>query len=420
VLDDVQDADWLPDGSGFAASRFVDGRFHLEFPVGKTVYETGGYVSDVRVSPDGTLVAFADHPLLGDDRGALAVVDRAGKKQTLSPEYSSVQGVAWSHDGREIWYTGADLGNARALFAMTPAGALRTVARVPGSLHLGDVGADGSVLVWSEDSRFGLIGRKRGDTQDRDLSWFDWSTVPRISADGKTLVFTEEGDGGGPEYSVYMRTMDGGPAVRLGTGLASALSPDGKWVLTVRINPAPAQFVLLPTGAGEAKVVTNDALSHRGAWFTADGTQLIADAFEAGHRPRMYVQALEGGTPKPITPEGVTGAPTGDGKLVAGFDGKLYPTDGGAPRPIPGFEPGDVVVRWAAEPGTLFVRHKIESGDEQVFRLDPAGRRTLAVQIARPSGTVMGRWFSITPDGSAYAITYAVSQSDLFRVTGLK
>jgi hypothetical protein len=105
---------------------------------------------------------------------------------------------------------------------------------------------------------------------------------------------------------------------------------------------------------------------------------------------------------------------------VAGLDGKLYPTDGGAPRPIPGFEPGDVVVRWAAEPGTLFVRHKMDSGDEQVFRLDPAGRRTLAVQIARPSGTVMGRWFSITPDGSAYAITYAVSQSDLFRVTGLK
>ena len=420
VLEDVQDADWLPDGSGFAAARAIDGRYRLEFPVGKTVYETGGYISDVRVSHDGQLVAFVDHPIFGDDRGAIAVIDRAGKKRTLADGYSSLQGVAWANHGAEVWFTGADQGSARALFAVTTAGALRTVTRAPGSLHLGDVGADGSVLIWSEDARFGLIGHAKGSTKDRDLSWLDWSTVPRISDDGRTLVFTEQGDGGGSAYSVYTRSMDGSPAVRLGSGNAVALSPDGKWVLTERLNPSPAQFVLLPTGAGEAKPITNDALAHGLGSFTPDGTHIIFSGFAPDHPPRLYLQDLTGGTPQPITTEGVTGAPSPDGKLVAAPDGKLYPTDGGAPRPIPGFEPGDLVERWASEPAVLFVRRKLESGDHQVFRLDAAGRRTLMHQIARVPGSVMGRWFTITPDGSAYAMTYSASQSDLYRVTGLK
>ncbi len=419
VLEDVQDADWLPDGSGFAAARYVDGRYRLEFPVGKSVYESGGYISDVRVSPDGALVAFLDHPILGDDRGSVAVVDRAGKKSTLSGEYSSTQGLAWAKGGQEIWFTGADKGSARALYAVNTTGTLRTVDRVTGSLHLGDVGADGSVLMWDENSRIGLTGRMRGDTKDRDLSWFDWSNQPAISDDGRTLVFTEQGDGGGPEYSVYLRSLDGSPAVRLGAGTAADLSQDGKWVLTVRLNPAPAQLMLLPTGAGEAKQVTDDALAHDLGWFTSDGTHVVFVGFAPDHQPRLYLQALSGGTPQPITPEGVTGIPSPDGTLAA-FDGKIYSADGGAPRPILGIEPGDRIIGWASQSRGLFVGRRLESGDFQIFHLDAGGRRTLAHQLERVPGSTMGQSFAITPDGSAYVWTYSVAQSDLFRVTGLK
>lgn len=419
VLEDGQDADWLPDGSGFAAARFVDGRYRLEFPVGKSVYESGGYISDVRVSPDGALVAFLDHPIFGDDRGSVAVIDRAGVKRTLAGEYSSEQGVAWAHGGGEIWFTGADTGGARALYAVTTAGVLRAVARVPGNLHLGDVGADGSVLLWQENSRHGLTGRAQGETQDRDLSWFDWSENPVLSADGRTLVLTEEGDGGGAEYSVYLRDMDGGPAVRLGSGAGQALSPDGKWVLTQRLNPPPTQLFLLPTGAGEAKQVTSDALSHDIAWFTSDGKHVVFSGFAPGHPPRLYLQPLSGGDPKPITPEGVTGLPSPDGALVA-FDRRLYPVDGGAPRPIPGIEPDERVVGWASDPDSVLTLRKPMSGAGQVFRLDATGRRTPVRQIPPVPAASWGQTFAITPDGSAYVMTYTVAQADLFRVTGLK
>jgi len=420
VLEDVQDADWLPDGSGFVAARYVDGRYRLEFPVGKTVYESGGYISDVRVSPDGKLVAFLDHPFLGDDRGSVAVVDHSGQKRTLAGDYSSAQGVAWAHNGSEIWFTASDKGNARALYAVTTAGALRTVARTPGSLHLGDVGADGSALVWQENSRTGIVGRARGDAKDRDLSWLDWSTVPRVSDDGRTLLFTEQGDGGGPDYSVYTRTMDGGPAVRLGSGAGMALSPDGKWVLTMRFNPAPAQFVLLPTGAGESKVLTSDALAHEIGRFTSDGKQIVFQGFEPGRQPRLYLQDLGGGGPKPITPEGVTGWLSPDGTLVA-FDGKLYPTRDGSPRPIPGIEPDDLLAGWGSDSRTLFLLRRLPTGEAEVFRLDvTTGRRTVEHQIVRVPGATAGVWFAITPDGSAWVTTYFLAQAELYRVTGLK
>jgi Tol biopolymer transport system component len=419
VLEDVQDADWLPDGSGLVVAHYVDRRYHLEFPVGKIVYETSGYVSDVRVSPDGSLVAFLDHPIFGDDRGSVAVVDRSGKKRTLTHEYSSTQGLAWAKDGSEVWFTGSGEGSARALHAVSLKGVLRTILRAPGSLRLADIGADGSTLLWQENVRIGLTGRARGETRDRDLSWFDWSNAPKLSSDGKVFIFSEQGDGGGPEYSVYLRDMDGSPAVRLGPGNGLALSPDGKWVATQRLNPPPAQIVLLPTGVGDVRQVTSDAISHENAWFTADGTRLVFLGFAPDRPSRLYVQSLSGGAPTPITPEGIGGVPSPDGTLVA-FKENFYPADGGAPQAIPGIDPDDRIVGFALEPRSLILSHKQGVDDWQVLKLDAAGHRTVLHQIVHVSSTSGGQNFTVTPDGSAYVMTYAVNQADLFRVTGLK
>ncbi|HJQ98079.1 MAG TPA: hypothetical protein VJ826_07165, partial [Candidatus Polarisedimenticolaceae bacterium] len=421
VLEDVQTADWLPDGSGFAVARLAeDRRYVLEFPIGKPVYDTAGFITDVRVSPDGTLVAFADHPIQGDDRGSVAVVDRAGKKRTIPGDYASVQGVAWRPDGREIWFTGADKGNARSLFAATLEGTRRIVARVPGSLHLGDIGPDGSVLLWQEDGRSGIVGRAPGDTADRDLSWLDYSTVPRLSADGKTLLFTEEGDGGGLEYSVFMRPTDGGPAVRLGSGMGNALSPDGKWVLTARLNPEPVQYLLLPTGAGDARDVTHDDLAHSLGWFTSDGTRIVFWASAPGHASRVYRQSLSGGAAEPITPEGITGLPSPDGTLVA-FQNKIYAAGSAEPSVIPGMGVDERVEGWSSDMKRVYVRQFPTESGAPIHEIDLAtGRRTLRHNVARVPGARPGPWLSITPDGAGYFYAYSTTQAELFRVTGLK
>ncbi len=426
IAEDVQDADWLPDGSSLVVSRYVEGQYRLEFPLGTVVYKTGGWISHPRVSPDGATVAFLDHPILGDDRGGVAVVDKAGSVRNLPGEYDSTQGLAWSSSGTEIWFTGAEKGSARALFAVTPAGQRRTVLRTPGNLLLGDIRKDGSVLLSHDTGRRGIIGLAPGATKERDFSWLDWSQPLALSDDGTTLLISEQGDGGGTGYSVYLRKLDGTPAVRLGSGDAEALSPDGNSVLALRMNPAPAQIMMLPTGAGDARPVTNDAITHNDVRFMPGGKGMIFVGFEPGRQPRTFVQDLVGGAPKPVTPEGITSLlPSPDGVLVIA-QRKLFPVAGGDPKEIPGLEAADRIVRWTPDGKALFVRRAVASGGAsvQVLRLDLAtGKRTLVRTIdPLPEAAGMGGvgQLLLSGDASAYVYGYGVTMSDLYLVKGLK
>ena len=111
---------------------------------------------------------------------------------------------------------------------------MRTILRPPGSLAIQDISRDGQVLLSDWTVRYGIAVRRAADPEERDLSWLDWSQANDLSSDGKNLLFTESGEGGGPSYGVYLRKTDGSPAVRLGEGQALALSPDAKWVLSVQ------------------------------------------------------------------------------------------------------------------------------------------------------------------------------------------
>src|SRR6185295_15241006 len=116
ILEDVQEADWSPDGTKLAVVRWVNGQNHLEYPIGKVLHKTAGYISHPRISPNGNLVAFMDHQVKGDSRGWVAVVDLTGKKTVLSGEWSGEEGLAWSPAGDEIWFTAGQAGDASAIY----------------------------------------------------------------------------------------------------------------------------------------------------------------------------------------------------------------------------------------------------------------------------------------------------------------
>ena len=130
VLEQVQWADWGPDGSNLAVVRDFGGKNRLEYPIGKPLYDTGGWISHPRVSPKGDLIAFLDHPTEGDDAGSLAIVDLKGNKKVLSGLWETTQGLAWSPDGNEIWFTASKTGTDRALYAVTLDGKERMVLRL--------------------------------------------------------------------------------------------------------------------------------------------------------------------------------------------------------------------------------------------------------------------------------------------------
>ena len=428
VLEGVQFADWLPDGSDMAVSHVVKGRYQLEFPIGKVIYETTGWISNLSVSSDGRRVAFLDQPLLGDDRGSVSIIDASGTKTSLPVECESAQGIGWAPGDREVWFTCASKGLWRALMAATPEGKVRTLLRVPGTMILGDIAANGDVLLSHDNARRGMVGLAPGEKDQRDLSWLDWTQPATLSKDGRTMLFTEEGEGGGPGYGVFLRRTDGSPAIRLGGGEALDLSPDGKWAIVQKLAPSPMQLVLMPTGAGQSRALTSDDITHVSAAFLPDGKRFIFTGFQPNKPSRNWVQSLDGGAATPITPEGVTGLLlTPDGTRILARDSdsqrKLYPIDaaGGTPEAVRGIEPGDGPLRFAGEGRNMFVRRAAADGAVEIIRVDlSSGSRTPVRTIVPMPGTGGVGALRLTPDASAYVYGYGVTHSDLFLVKGLK
>ena len=199
--------------------------WRLEFPVGKVLLEGSNWVSAPRISPDGKHIAFYDHGNSGgDDRGAVAVVDMDGKKTVLSENWASLQGLAWSPHGDEIWFT-ASPGEIHNMYAVTLSGKVRRLASMPADVELQDVRADGKVLLKKQAWHFEIYGGEEGQATERKLDWLDWSLLRAMSNDGKYVLFEEEGEGGGPDYTVYIRPTDGSPAIALGHGLGSCVLP---------------------------------------------------------------------------------------------------------------------------------------------------------------------------------------------------
>jgi Tol biopolymer transport system component len=433
LFEDVVNATWAPDGQSIALVRAPGWRHRLEFPAGKVLYETAGWISHPRVSPKGDLVAFLDHPQFGDDAGSVALVDRSGKKTTLAEGFSSEQGLAWSPSGEEIWFTATEGGSSRALHAVTRSGRQRIVTRSPGVLTLQDISADGRALINHASERIGMVAIG-ADGKERNLSWLDWSRAPRLSEDGGTVAFTEEGEGGGTGYSIFLRKTDGSPAIRLGEGEALALSPDGKWVLAAAVRFDPAPLILLPTGVGEPRPLPKDSIQHDAipASFLPDGRGIVFVGHEQGRGRRAWAQGLEGGKARPITPEGVVGTVVSpDGRLVAarGPDQKvaLYPVDAGPAQPVAveGFEPNDVILRWSSDGRFLY----IGSGNTRrtltarIYRIElSTGRREewKAFSLPDPTGISGISCNAVTPDGKTFVFTYAQQVSDLYIVDGLK
>ena len=428
VLEDVQWADWSPDGNTLAIVRDVGGRNQLEFPIGKTLYQTSGWISHPRVSRNGDMVAFLDHPLPGDDGGSVKIVDLKGNVKTLSGDFQTVQGLAWSADGREIWFTAADLGLKRAIFAVTPSGHKRAIATVPGTLLVQDIWKDGRVLLSKDAWRRELIGLAAGENKERDLSWLDYSYPSDLSSDGKTLLFTEAGEGGGTNYSVYQRKIGEMSAVRLGDGMGLSLSPDEKWVIA-SVPTAPAPLVLLPTGPGEVKALTHDAINHSRAKWLPDGQRYLFSGKEPGHAARIYRQDSSDAKPVPISPEGIDPlvlvlSPDGQQVISVGADQKAYsyPVSGGDPRVIQGVEPGEQPIQWSADGKELYL---FKPGDlpAKVYRLDlSSGRRSLWKELIPSDAAGVSRLgpIVITPDGKSCLYGYHRILSDLYLVEGLK
>jgi hypothetical protein len=429
VIENVQDLDWAADGENMAIVRYVPENSHwrLEYPIGKVLVDGINWISHPKISPDGKRVAFADHENTGgDDQGSVAVIEPDGHQKKLSSGFVSLQGIVWSPAGDEIWFTGTRTGSAENLHGVTLSSKERPIANVPGGMWLQDI-RDGVTLIIRHQIRIGIRGIAPDGKEERELGWFGWAILRDISRDGRKILFEEEGEGGGPGYTVFLRDTDGSPPVRIGTGLAEAISPDGKWVITIP-NKAGGLSVV-PTGAGEARQLTHDNISYNRIRYLPDGKQLLASGIEAGHGARDYLIDLNTGDAKAITPEGMAGVNlTADGRSVAVLapDGKwgVWPLDGSGFRPIPGLDSKHYVTGWTPDGASVYVtpshqrdrvaavyRVDIATGKMELWKTFGAGTNVGITGVGGPR---------ISSDGKAYAYVYSQSMSEAYVAKGLK
>jgi len=425
VAEGVQQVDWTPDGNGMVVVKDVAGGSRLVGATGQVLYETSGHISCPRVSPDGTLIAFFDHPEAGDDRGSLAVVDLAGKKRRITKEWESAFGIAWAPSGREIWFTASEQGAVRELYAVSLSGRLRAVYRAPSSLSVLDISRSGRVLLALEDLRIGLLGAGPGDAEERELSWLDRSLARSISSDGRLLVFTEQSQAIGNEYVVCARRTDGSPVTRLGQGTAMAISPDGKWVLT-KTPGVPAALALVPVGAGATRLLPTTGLDAHWASFLPNARQLVVYASRPTQKNRLYVVDVDTGEWRPFSREGHAGyAVSPDGRYVACTSPErivlLEPLDGSAAVTVRGALPGDLPVAFGGDGRSLFVASQ-KQVPREVFRVDLRTGARVHFRDFVPvdkAGVSLVLRLSLSADASSYAYSYYRSLADIYAVDGL-
>jgi WD40 repeat protein len=428
LLEHVGCADWTPDGKELVITRRVNQEDQLEWPMGKALLHTLGYFSHVRVSRDGARIAFLEHPVYDDNRGDVVVADRSGKKTTLVHDWASIEGLAWSPDGREVWFTGDRDGTAGNydLYGVDLKGNLRAVWRVPGSLMLFDTAADGRVLLASGGATGHAYVSTPADTRERDISWLNGSWVGDLSADGKFVTMASYGAGSGQYYSVYERPTDGSPAVRLGDGEMMGISPDDHWVLSIRYTEPP-QLQMLPVGAGEVRTLNTNRLRLSSAAWTPEGKIIFSTKEEHGDLRLWHLDPSSGAVaPIHLTnvlEAGSTFSVSRDSRWIHMYTGgehMLLPAGGGMAQKAAGFEPKEYLVRWID--GRSAYVNKEEQATFRIDRLDLfTGQRTHVRDIPMPDRSgALGEQVLLSLDGKTYATSMMRLLTDLYVVEGLR
>ena len=427
LLENVVDADWGPDGNELAIIDRGNDKWRLQYPLGKVLLEGEGWMSDMRVSPDGKQVALFRHPPNVDDRGDLVLVDRSGQMKTLSSGWESLEGLAWVPSGKEIWFSAAVSGEQWCIHAVTLSGKQRTVYCGTAPTRILDIAASGRALVSTEESRGTMSIVEHGSNQERDLSWLSYSWGPRLSRDGSEMLFTDLSEESGNDYSVYVRKRDGSPAIRLtGGGYATDISADGKWAMVI-LPDDPAQRVqIVPVGPGQGRVLHWDGIQPRWSQWFPDGRRILMLASQSGQAEALYLTDADGSTPKQLSPGSAPwGAVAPDEKsFISDQKGAVVvrSISDGSSKPIPGIQAEDFPIGWA-DSKHIFVQATIATG-LRIYKVDiESGRRELWQTITPKDATglrPMKTPAAITPDGQWMAFGCRTQLGQLYRSDTLK
>ena len=392
VLEDVSGADWDLAGQELAVTRRLPGGAHvLEYPPGHEIFRSARPLAGPRFSPDGRRIAFMG----AAPAFTILVIDAAGgeARTLLEGLQASDPFLAWLPSGEEVVVAGnTSFDWMPPLLAVGMDGRVRALVRYPMRTLLHDVAPDGHLLLEREFFRSELRVSGPGPGFDRDLSWLDGSQVAAIDSARGLLLLDESFEAVAQRPQVFLRPLDGGPAVRLGEGTAQDLSEDCAWAVAIAPNRAEG-LRLFPIGPGVRRDLPLPGYLPVEARFRHGHAELLVLAHGEDGARRLLRLPLAGGAPVPVLEREVTAfAASPDGKAVATSDGSgrlaLLTFDGVGERALGKLETGEQPIGWTADgrglllvdPGALqvrLIRLDLASGARSVYRVltppDPAG-----------------------------------------------
>ncbi len=221
------------------------GEFRLEWPPGRVVAASRDMFRAVRVRGD-RVAWFQER---GDtvENGALVVASRDGTLREIR-DVTGFTGMAWGPSGTELWVSTARDGQSQ-VEAVDLSGRARTLLTHAGRLEIQDVEATGRVLAVVHSTQRQVFGRARGKDRDEDIGWLDAQAVVGMTRDGSQVLLTRLGQWNQVLGHLYLRPLEGGPALDFGEGgtlrKLPTLSPDGRWILTCTGEPSS-----FPAGRG--------------------------------------------------------------------------------------------------------------------------------------------------------------------------
>jgi hypothetical protein len=442
IADDVIDADWTADGRLAVLRDTPDLGSQIELPEGNVVYKGKTHIWRLRVSPDGRRLAFVEASSSGADNASnvLCVADLKGVKRVLAT-LATDSGIAWSKRGNEIWYSEGDGDQSSTIHAVSVAGRDRAVLRLAGTFRVHDRSDDGTLLLEAVDSTDNVLFRGENDAGERPIGWLSASYAVDFTPDGRSILLDQLGGGAAAAGSIYVRPIDGSPAVRLGQGFATMFSSDGRFVIgspsghaisaaTVRQK----RLVLTPTGAGSPRTIEIPEIEMlRSGWVLPDGKRLLILGKRAGELPRFFVADIDAPKLRPVTPPGYDGffgdrPISPDGSRFFAIHGdpgsmsfQIFPIDGGPPKDLAGAEQDDVMSGWSGDGQSIFVYRRNQL-PIPVYRIDvESGRRELWKELSPsdPAGVEGGYGVVIARDGRSYAYDFDRALSTLYLVKGL-
>jgi Tol biopolymer transport system component len=432
IIERVNDGDMSDDGNRMAVVREVGQSQRLEYPLGDVLFETHGWISHVRIAPEGERVAFLHHPVYGDDRGLVAMVDTDGTFTELTEEMpDSLQGLAWSPDGASIWFSAFVFGKGGVLWSVRPGADRVERLSTPIAIRLQDIAPDGRAIIVAGDTRAEIAGLLAGQTSEQRFEGWNDDSIGGLDADGTMFagnmqVATVDG-----EYAAFARSAAGSPPVRVGYGDVFGMSPDGTWVFTRKMTGDKGKLILLSTGPGEPRVidlgsgVRIDDSSQAMLTCSLDGRRAAFSGFANGVGPRIFVMDLVDGRLKAVGPAGTKDAIISpDGSRVAALapDGAvtIYPVAEGTPLVVSSVGHDEKPVQWTRDGSSLLLWNRAFPARIQKVDISD-GSRSLALEIMPrdPAGVLYGQ-ILLAADGRHYVYRYRRDSSALYLVDGLR